>query len=314
MKKIQTPIKQENKFMSVLKILLVLILVSFVLASCISLSISDDSVNLMDKNVAIIPIDGMITLQSVESPFYTQSSSQDVLDFIQTVDGMDNIKAVVFEINSPGGTVVASAEIVDAIKSLNKTKVAWVREIGTSGAYWAASSCDYIVAHDMSMVGSIGVIGSYLDFGGFLNDHNITYNRMIAGKYKDMGSPLKNLTDEEREIMQKKMDLIHEYFIKEVSKNRNMQYEEVEELATGEYYLGIEAIENGLVDELGNYKNVVSHIENELNITVMAAKLQKQKGFFEQLTGVSSDSSYSVGRGIGDSLISRRDSSIPLLN
>ncbi|MBI2130309.1 S49 family peptidase, partial [Candidatus Woesearchaeota archaeon] len=149
------------------------------------------------------------------------------------------------------GSPVASEEIANAIKKTNKTSVAWIREIGTSGAYWVASSTDYIIASRVSITGSIGVIASYTEFSGIMKDYNLTYRRLISGKYKDIGDPFKELVPEEQEILQSYLDSIRDYFVEEVAKNRNMKKQEVEKAANGLFYLGGEAKKLGLIDEIG---------------------------------------------------------------
>lgn len=307
--------KEPNRFFQIIKIFLILFVISFLLAGCLSILLlgSTEEIDISDKNVALIKIYDVITLSGEESMFTTTQTSQDILDFIEKADNTPSIRAVVFEINSPGGTVVASKEVVDAIKKSNKTTVAWIREIGTSGAYWAASATDHIICDELSIVGSIGVYGSYVDFGGLLKDYNVTYNRLIAGKYKDLGTPLKEMEKDEEEIMQKKLDLIHDYFIRDVSSNREMAYNDVEKLATGEYFLGIEAKENGLVDELGSYDSVISYLSTKLNTTdINVVEFAKPKTFFERLAEANSKVGYFVGRGIGDSYTVEKNS-VPML-
>src|SRR3989338_6818866 len=101
--------------------------------------------------------------------FESATASSETIKFIEKADKNPSIKAIILEINSPGGSAVASEEIANAVKKTNKTTVAWIREIGTSGAYWIASSSDHIVASRMSVTGSIGVIASYLEFEGLVD-------------------------------------------------------------------------------------------------------------------------------------------------
>ena len=120
------------------------------------------------------------------------------------------IKGVIFKINSPGGSVVGSKEIGNAIKKLGKPSVAVIREVGASGAYWVASSADVIIADELSITGSIGVISSYLQFSKIMEEYGITYERLVGGEHKDMGVPYKQLSKEEQIIMQKKINIIPE--------------------------------------------------------------------------------------------------------
>ncbi len=235
-------------------------------------------------NVAVIPVKGVITADGLSSPFGGGGvSSSEVVELLEKAGRNPSVKAVILEINSPGGSAVASEEIARAVKRLNKTSVAWIREVGASGAYWVASAADHVVASRASATGSIGVLASYLEFSGLLKRYNVTYNRLVAGKYKDMGSPYKELTPEEKAIIEKKLEAIHEYFVESVAANRNLSVEKVREFANGMVYLGEEAKELGLVDELGGFEEAKAYLEEELNITVKTFKLERKKNIFERL-------------------------------
>lgn len=253
-------------------------------------------------NVAIIPIYGEISnspsglgLLSTEG-----TSPEKIKLYINRVKNDDSIKAVIFDINSPGGAVVPSQEIAAMVRDLNKTKYAVISDVGASGAYWIASSCDKIFANPLSVTGSIGVIGSYLDFSELFSKYGITYNSLIAGSLKDIGSPYKDLSEGEREILQKKLNIIHAVFVSEVAYNRNMSFESVAELATGEFFLGVEALQLGLIDGFGNKEGALEEIKKEFNATnVNIVEFKEQKSFIESLAGISS---YYIGKGIGASL------------
>ena len=142
-----------------------LMIAGFVAVGIISL-FSGVDVNSLEGNVAMIPIEGVIVGTDSSGMFFDDSvSSQDTIELIEKADRNPNIRAIILQINSPGGSAVASEEIANAVKKVNKTTVAWIRESGASGAYWIASSSDYIVANRVSITGSIGVIASYLEFG-----------------------------------------------------------------------------------------------------------------------------------------------------
>ncbi len=255
-------------------------------------------------NVALISVSGVITTEKSSSLFSEEvASSQDIVELIEKADEDSEIKAIIIEINSPGGSPVASEEIANAIKNTNKTTVAWIREVGASGGYWVASSTDYIVANRMAITGSIGVIGSYLEFAGFITEHNITYQRFVSGKYKDLGTPFKQLTEEERQLYQKKIDILHDFFVEEVAKNRKLQKNKVSSLATGMFYLGSEAKDLGLVDELGGKQEVIRYIEDKEGIKAEIVEYKKQKSFWDSLGEVLNQNSFSVGEGIGSAVI-----------
>ena len=315
-KKIKMPEKNEkekkNKFFTVLKVVIWLMVLSFFLSIFLSFFFNGDSESL-NGNVALIDISGpIITGKDTSYLFEDVTSSDDITKLIRKANENDNIKAIVFVINSPGGSAVASDEIAAEIKKVNKTTVAWVREIGTSGAYWIATSTNHVIANRMSITGSIGVIASYLEFSRFIQEHNVTYERLVSGKYKDLGSPFKELTAEERAVFQKSLDRIHDYFVEEVANNRNLNKKDVDKMATGAFYLGDEAKELGLVDELGSRDEVINYLQKKLNEDISFVSYKKPTGFFAALTQATNEKSFFVGKGIGSSLFGQTEKPITI--
>lgn len=259
-------------------------------------------------NVALIAVKGVITVDGDMSMFAKGAvSSSEIIREIERAKKDKAVKAVILEINSGGGSPVASDEISAAVKELkeetNKTVVAWIREIGASGGYWIASSADYIIANKMSLTGSIGVISSYLDFSSMLQNYNVSYERLISGEHKDMGTPWRELSEEERGMFQSQLDKIREYFIREVAGNRRLEESKVRELATGEAFLGADAMEKGLIDELGAKKEVINYIEKRLGITADIIEYQKPISLLKLLTSAMEKDSYLIGKGIGSALV-----------
>src|SRR3989338_2655552 len=296
---------QKNRLWQAIKIILGLIILSFVLSVIVSLFIEDDFDGL-DGNVAVIDITGTILAdEDVDFLFEDVTSSDDIRELIRKADRNDGIKAIVFRINSPGGSAVASEEIAREIQKTNKTTVAWIREIGTSGAYWIASSADHVIANRMSITGSIGVIASYLGFAGFLEGHNVTYERLVSGNLKDIGSPFKEMTKEEKILFQKSLDSIHEYFVEEVAKNRNLKKKDVEKIATGQFFIGAEAKELGLVDELGGREEVIAYVEEKIGEEADFVNYETEKGFFGSLGKIFNENAFYVGKGIGNALFTK---------
>ncbi len=249
-------------------------------------------------NVAVIPIEGMIQTEDGSS-FMPGTKSETIVNLIDDALKNDKIKAILLEINSPGGTPVATDEIATAVKEANKTTVAVIRESGASGAFWIATAADKIFANRMSVTGSIGVQASRLEFTGLIADYNVTYRKLTAGRLKDAGSIYRNMTPEEQQLFQNILDKLHNEFIKTVAENRHLSEEHVRNLATGFVYLGSEAKELGLVDELGGKKEALKYIEKTLNITAEPVEYSEHKTFFQELTGLTSENFYQIGRGLG---------------
>ncbi len=208
----------------------------------------------LEGNVALIKIIGDIG--SEESILASGVSSSEIVEELEKAAEDPSIKAIVLEINSPGGSVVAVNEISRKLAEINKPKVAWIREMGTSGAYWIATFCDKIIADEFSMTGSIGVTASYLEFSGFLQRYNISYVRLVSGEKKDMGSPFKKPTEEELEIFKEMIKEVYDRFVEIVAKNRGLNESFVRNISDGSIFSGRKALELKLVDELGGEKEV----------------------------------------------------------
>jgi len=290
-----------GKLKFVIYTLIIFFIITFVFSFFISFFIADNSRS--SGNVAVIRLRGVITVDKVDSFTQTTASSTEIIKLLEEAQEAPGVQAILIDINSPGGSAVASKEIADAIQRINKTTFALIHEIGTSGAYWIASSTDHIIANELSITGSIGVISSYVEFEGLLKRYNMSYQRLIAGKYKDIGDPFKKLEQDERAILQEKLDKIHNHFISVVAKNRNMSFEKAAEIGTGEFYLGIEALENGLIDQLGDTQTAKQTIQQRLNITkVEFSEYARSVGFLDLLKKVLSNNAFLVGKGIGESL------------
>jgi protease IV len=309
--------EKNNIFGKIIIIIIILIgigIISIITAFILGffLLFSTDSSTISSGNVAVIKINGVIMTQGSSSIFSDVgiSSSSSIVQLIQKAQDDPEIKALLFEINSGGGTPVATDEISRAIEMVNKTKVAWIRDIGASGAYWIASSTDWIVANRMSMVGSIGVRGSYLEFSGLLNRYNVTYEELYAGEYKEYGSPYKKLTDNERKKIMEDINKLHDIFIRKISQNRNLSYEKTKELSTGEVFLGDDAYLFKLIDEIGGKEEALRYIELKLNIKAKEKNFEKEKTFSEILRGFSSDTGYQLGKGMGESLFQKERNSL----
>jgi protease IV len=240
-----------------------------------------------EGNVAVIPVTGVIT--TTTDPWEYTVDPTYIRESIRQAEEDDTIKAIVFEINSPGGSAVASDEIGQAIKQTNKPTVAWIREMGASGGYWIASNTDHIIANRMSITGSVGVTASYVEFAGTLERYNATYQQLKGGEYKELGNPFSHLSPEERRILQAKIDRIHEFFLAEVQSNRNLSNATMKEIKTGEFFLGIEAYELGLVDELGSYPEVDRYLNQTLGEEPVYVRYEKPKSFFQELAFLKND-------------------------
>jgi len=171
------------------------------------------------------------------------------------------IRAIVLRIDSPGGGVVPSQEIYDAVQRVrNKNSKAVIASMGTvaaSGGYYIASATDRIIANPGTLTGSIGVIMETANVEGLLKKIGVEGIVVKSGKFKDVGSPLRRMSDEERALLQSVMDDVHKQFIEAVAAGRSMEPAAVQALADGRIFTGRQAKEAKLVDELGNLEDAI---------------------------------------------------------
>ncbi len=218
------------------------------------------SVPAYGDKIAVLRIKGTIT--SSPSLLAESVSPETVFQLIEDIEEDPTIKGVLVEINSPGGSVVASREISIAIGGMEKPTVCWMGDLAASGAYWIASACDTIVADPLTLTGSIGVTASYLQFAGTMEKYGVTYERFVSGEEKDSGSPFRNATEEERLNMERLVNETFSYFLDDIVKNRGLDEEAVETVKGGGLFLGKDAIEIGLVDELGTWQDAKEMSKN----------------------------------------------------
>jgi protease-4 len=299
----------KKKLGIALIVVIALFLISFSLSNM--LTFNGTTIN----KIVIIPITGELTGDAAQaSPLGGMIASSDtIINFIKQAENDESVRGIIIEINSPGGTVLAGKEIADALKSTNKPTVALIRDVGASGAYWAASGADKIVAHPMSITGSIGVTGSYLEFSGLMEKYGITYEELKAGKYKEEGSPFRQLTPEERNSLQERIDKIQDYFLEDIKKNRNLDNQTVEKLKEANIYLGTEAYDLKLVDYLGD-RNIAINITKGL-AQIEEAKIvryEQKTGLLDLLGRLSAQSYYNIGKGIGAEIINSGKTINPL--
>ena len=300
--------KKRKKTVLVVSIVVVVVIISIIVGFSIGLS---GKVSYKNK-IAVIPIKGTISTENGGGDFFRSGTvgSGYIVGFLEVANKDKNVKAIILNINSPGGTVVGSKEIADAVKKVDKPVVALIREVGASGAYWIASAADVIVADPLSITGSIGVLGSYLEFSDLFSEYGVKYQRIAMGEFKDLGSPFKNLTERERAILFGKLRIIHKYFVEDVSKNRGR---DLSGAGNGLFYLGIEAKKLGLIDELGNKDKAVEIAKKLANITDYELLFYKEKkSFLDVVSSLSNDFGFNVGQGMSERLFIEKDFEIML--
>jgi len=253
---------------------------------------------LIRGNVAMVKIEGIITTGADDSiAFITQrTSSERIVKALKEAEEDPTIEAILLEINSPGGSAVASKEIVDAVKRCEKPIYALIREFGASGAYWIASATDKIIANELSIVGSVGVTASYLEFAGLLKRYNITYRQLTSAKFKEAGKSVKELTQEEKDYLISKINLIHQIFLQDVVENRKLSEKVKEEISQGKFFLGKEALNLSLIDAIGDIKTAEQLLKAELGVKEISFKEKNERAsILNEIFGAFFNLGYGIG-------------------
>jgi protease-4 len=192
-----------------------------------------------------------------------------ILDAQQTVGDLRKfgenpaVKAIVLRIDSPGGGVVPSQEIHDAVKRVraknNKAIVASMGTVAASGGYYIAAAADHIIANPGTLTGSIGVIMELANLEGLLKKIGVESLVVKSGRHKDLGSPFRKMSESDRAILQAVMDDVHNQFIEAVAEGRSLDVKDVRPLADGRIFTGRQAMDIKLVDELGDLDDAIHY-------------------------------------------------------
>lgn len=209
------------------------------------------------QRILVLNVDGVIA--NDDSNDYLAEKLDEVLDD-------DTIKGVILHINSPGGSVYASEKIakkVEKIKEKNILVYAVMQELAASGGYYISAPCDKIYASNETLTGSIGVIMQSYSLEGLFEEYGVKEQNITTGKMKDAGSLGRDMDKEEKEYLQGLVDSAFTRFIKVVADGRGMSEAEVKKLADGRIYDGSQAVENGLVDEIGDLDQAVADLSKK---------------------------------------------------
>ena len=187
--------------------------------------------------------------------------SRSILDQLKRYEDSNSVKAILMNIDSPGGGVAVSQEISEEIKRLREKKdkivVAYLSSTGASGAYYVACAANKIVANPGTIVGSIGVIAEWVNYADLLEWAKLKEIVFKTGEFKDTGSATRALTENERKYFQGLIDDMYVQFVEAVASGRKLDLQEVRSLADGRVFTGRDAKERKLIDEIGNFQDAV---------------------------------------------------------
>lgn len=225
-----------------------LILVFFVVTYSI-ITITKKRVPVFGDKVALVRIEGVIL------------DSKKTIEQLKRYKEDKSVKAIVIRVDSPGGGVVPSQEIYEEVKKIRekgeKKVVVSMGAMAASGGYYISCPADKIVANPGSITGSIGVIMELANIEGLLEKIGVKSVVVKSGKHKDIGSILRAMSAEEKEMLQRVLDDVHNQFIEAVAKGRGIKEDVVKGIADGRIFTGKQAKELGLIDEIGNLEDTI---------------------------------------------------------
>ncbi len=215
------------------------------------------------NKIALIDVDGMILNARGSSLFGSSDNPVSLFrERLEAAAADPRVKAVVLRINSPGGAVTASdimyRDLLAFKEKTGKPVVACMMDVAASGAYYLAMACNCVYAHPTTVTGSIGVIMSLYNASGLAAKIGVTSNPIKSGPIKDVGNPLRDMTDAERAVLQEMVNRFYAQFVRVVATGRRLPEERVRELADGRVYTGEQARELGLVDEIGYLEDALA--------------------------------------------------------
>lgn len=222
------------------------------------------------NRIAVISVDGVIQDTPQGSGLFSGVAGYNhrlTVDALKEIIEDDSVKAILLDVNSPGGGVFESAEVYKYLKiAKDKGKIIYssMGNMAASGGYYVSAPANKIYASNETITGSIGVIMQSIDYSELAEKYGVKFNTYTSGDMKDMLSGAKTPSKEEKEYVQHMVDTMFDEFVKVVAEGRNMSEEEVRKLADGRVYLGSDAIENGLVDEIGYFDDALADLKEEI--------------------------------------------------
>jgi protease IV len=220
----------------------------------------------------------------------------EVVDDLRSFGDDDSIKAIILHVNSPGGGVAASEEIYREVKRVREEKhkriVASIETVGASGAYYVSSATNKIYADNGSVVGSIGVIAEWVNYGDLMRWAKLKPEVLKVGQFKDTGDPTRELTPAERQYMQGLIDNMYGQFVQAVADGRHSKIADIKSIADGRVWTGEQAMAMHLIDQIGDFRGAVLDTARSVNISgepVLVHPEKDRKSLLDLLFGDASE-------------------------
>ena len=252
----------------------VVLLVGFILCGCMTINVSlfgergplEERViydNGADAKIVVVSVSGMLHEQQ-QGLFVTEDTPAYLAEQLRKAAEDDDVAGVILRISSPGGFVTASdlmfREVLRFKRRTKKPVVAWITDLGASGAYYLACAADAIIAHPTSVVGSIGVVALFPNVEGLMSKVGVSVCVLKCGALKDAGSPFRKMTEKERQYLQDLLDRVYERFKTVVVERRRISADEVAKIADGRVFDANRAKRLKLVDGIGDFGAAVKRL------------------------------------------------------
>jgi len=224
------------------------------------------------NKILVLSVNGVIQDTGDVTSFFQSAGyqHQSFLKMIEKAEEDKTVKGIILKVNSPGGGVVESAEIhkklTDLKEATDKPIYVSMGAMAASGGYYISAPADKIFATPDTMTGSLGVIMQGVNFSELAEKYGVKFETIKSGPYKDIMSSYRDMTDEERQIMQTMVDNAYQGFVDVIADGRNMSEAEVRKIADGRIYDGRQAMENHLIDELGYFEDTVEAMKKDYDL------------------------------------------------
>jgi len=235
------------------------VLAVFTLMFLVFRGTTGERAGLFGEKIGVVDLDGVIL------------SPTETVDQLRKLADDDSVKAIIIHVNSPGGGVAASEEIYREVKRIRDERKKYIASsietVGASGAYYVSSATNKIYANGGSVVGSIGVIAEWVNYGDLMRWAKLKPELLKVGKFKDTGDPTRELTPDERAYMQGLIDNMYGQFVQAVAEGRHSKVEDIKPIADGRVWTGEQALGMHLIDGVGDFRAVVMETAKAVNIS-----------------------------------------------
>src|SRR6266496_240579 len=235
---------------------------------------------LFGDKIGVVDLDGVIL------------SPSETVDQLRKLADDDSIKAIIIHVNSPGGGVAASEEIYREVKRVRDERkkyiVSSIQTVGASGAYYVSSATNKIYADNGSVVGSIGVIAEWVNYGDLLRWAKLKQEVLKVGEFKDTGDPTRDLTPAEQKYLQGLIDNMYGQFVQAVADGRKAKVSDIKPIADGRVWTGEQALSMHLIDQIGDFRSAVLDTAKSVNISnepVLVHSERERKSLLDLLFG-----------------------------